>query len=50
MRLMARIIMAIVVTVLAALVLYFVFLHGQRPAHGEGQSMTCCEGKWRPRA
>jgi hypothetical protein len=28
MRLMARIIMAIVVTVLAALVLYFVFLHG----------------------
>jgi hypothetical protein len=27
MRLMARMIMAIVVTVLAALVLYFVFLH-----------------------
>jgi hypothetical protein len=28
MRLMARVIMALVVTVLAALVLYFVFLHG----------------------
>jgi hypothetical protein len=39
MRLVARMIAAIVVTVLAALVLYFVFLHNQRPAHGEVQRM-----------
>jgi hypothetical protein len=33
MRLMTRMIVAIAVTVLAALVLYFVFLRGKRPAH-----------------
>jgi hypothetical protein len=37
MRLMTRMILALAVTVLAALVLYFVFLHGKRPAHDEVQ-------------
>jgi hypothetical protein len=37
MRLMTRMIAAIVVTVLAALMLYFVFLHGKRPADDEVQ-------------
>jgi hypothetical protein len=38
MRLMTRrMIVALAVTVLAALVLYFVFLHGKRPAQDEVQ-------------
>jgi hypothetical protein len=37
MRLMTRMIVAFAVTVMAALVLYFVFLHGKRPAHDEVQ-------------
>jgi hypothetical protein len=38
-RLVARMIVAIVATLLAALALYFVFLHGKRPAHDEVQRM-----------
>jgi hypothetical protein len=38
MRLMTRMIVALAVTVFAALVLYFVFLDGNRPAHDEVQS------------
>ncbi|WP_219067654.1 hypothetical protein [Candidatus Mycobacterium methanotrophicum] len=34
---MTRMIAAIVLTVLAALTLYFVFLHGKRPADSEVQ-------------
>jgi hypothetical protein len=37
MGLMTRLIVALALTVLAALVLYFVFLHGQRPGHDEVQ-------------
>ena len=37
MRLMRRMTVAVVVTVLAALMLYFVFLDGNRPAHDEVQ-------------
>jgi heme/copper-type cytochrome/quinol oxidase subunit 2 len=37
MRLMTRMMAAIVVTVLAALTLYFVFLHGKSPADDEVQ-------------
>lgn len=35
MRLAARMIVAIIVTVLAALVLYLVFLDDERPAHAQ---------------
>jgi hypothetical protein len=37
MRLMGRMTVAIVVTVLATLMLYFVFLNGNHPAHDEVQ-------------
>jgi hypothetical protein len=37
MRLKGRMAVAIVVTVLATLMLYFVFLNGNRPAHDEVQ-------------
>jgi hypothetical protein len=37
MRLAVRIIIALVVTVLSALVLYFVFLRNDRPAHDQVQ-------------
>jgi hypothetical protein len=38
MRLLARLLVAIAVTVLAALVLYFIFLQDERPKDGEVQS------------
>jgi hypothetical protein len=38
MRLMTRMMVALAVTVLAALALYFVFLDGVRPAHDDAAS------------
>jgi hypothetical protein len=37
MRLLVRLLMAIVVTVLAAILLYFIFLRGERPEDGRVQ-------------
>jgi len=53
-RLAVRMIIAIVVTVLAAVVLYFVFLRGEPPARHEGllapgQCMSYCGDTGRAR-
>lgn len=40
MRLAVRMIIAVVITMFAAVVLYFVFLHGERPDRDEVQPMN----------